>query len=63
MERSFSKEVEALRLGAGETFRGKGILAVTKPRRVRPTRACHCRRIIRRRNRAVTLSIIWLPSC
>ena len=30
MERSFSKEVEALRLGAGETFRGEGILAVTK---------------------------------
>src|ERR1700741_3651397 len=30
MERSFSKEVEALRLGDGETFRGEGILAVTK---------------------------------
>ena len=30
MERSFRKEVEALRLGAGETFRGEGILAVTK---------------------------------
>jgi indolepyruvate ferredoxin oxidoreductase alpha subunit len=30
MERSFSKEVEALRLGAGESFRGEGILAVTK---------------------------------
>src|SRR5882724_3344356 len=30
MERSFKKEVEALRLGAGETFRGEGILAVTK---------------------------------
>ena len=30
MERSFSKEVEALRLGAGERFRGEGILAVTK---------------------------------
>jgi len=30
MERSFSKEVQALRLGAGETFRGEGILAVTK---------------------------------
>jgi indolepyruvate ferredoxin oxidoreductase alpha subunit len=30
MERSFSKEVEALRLGAGATFRGEGILAVTK---------------------------------
>jgi indolepyruvate ferredoxin oxidoreductase alpha subunit len=30
MERSFRKEVEALRLGAGATFRGEGILAVTK---------------------------------
>ncbi|MGB6539138.1 MAG: indolepyruvate oxidoreductase subunit beta family protein [Xanthobacteraceae bacterium] len=30
MERSFKKEVSALRLGAGETFRGEGILAVTK---------------------------------
>ena len=30
MERSFAKEVEALRLGAGETFHGEGILAVTK---------------------------------
>src|SRR5213083_2977077 len=30
MERSFSKEVQALKLGAGETFRGEGILAVTK---------------------------------
>jgi indolepyruvate ferredoxin oxidoreductase alpha subunit len=30
MERSFKKEVEALRLGAGQTFRGEGILAVTK---------------------------------
>jgi indolepyruvate ferredoxin oxidoreductase alpha subunit len=30
MERSFKKEVAALRLGAGETFRGEGILAVTK---------------------------------
>src|SRR5690242_18093696 len=30
MERSFSKEVEALRLGSGATFRGEGILAVTK---------------------------------
>lgn len=29
-ERSFAKEVETLRLGAGETFRGEGILAVTK---------------------------------
>src|ERR1043165_3091598 len=30
MERSFSKEVEALRLGDGDVFRGEGILAVTK---------------------------------
>jgi len=30
MERSFKKEVEALRLGKGETFHGEGILAVTK---------------------------------
>ena len=30
MERSFKKEVDALRLGQGETFRGEGILAVTK---------------------------------
>ncbi len=30
MERSFKKEVDALRLGAGATFRGEGILAVTK---------------------------------
>ncbi|MEM7686954.1 MAG: indolepyruvate ferredoxin oxidoreductase, partial [Pseudomonadota bacterium] len=29
-ERSFKKEVEKLRLGAGETFRGEGILAITK---------------------------------
>src|SRR5206468_3996817 len=29
-ERSFRKEVEALKLGDGETFRGEGILAVTK---------------------------------
>src|SRR5437868_8144349 len=29
-ERSFVKEVEALKLGDGETFRGEGILAVTK---------------------------------
>ena len=29
-ERSFAKEVEKLRIGAGETFRGEGILAVTK---------------------------------
>jgi indolepyruvate ferredoxin oxidoreductase alpha subunit len=30
MERSFKKEVQALKLGRGETFRGEGILAVTK---------------------------------
>ncbi|HXY89841.1 MAG TPA: indolepyruvate ferredoxin oxidoreductase subunit alpha [Xanthobacteraceae bacterium] len=30
MERSFKKEVEALKLGRGEIFRGEGILAVTK---------------------------------
>src|SRR3981081_2646316 len=30
MERSFKKEVDALKLGDGETFRGEGILAVTK---------------------------------
>ncbi|WP_380874154.1 indolepyruvate ferredoxin oxidoreductase subunit alpha [Sphingomonas sp. DBB INV C78] len=29
-ERSFKKEVEKLRVGAGETFEGEGILAVTK---------------------------------
>ena len=29
-ERSFVKEVEKLRLGAGEEFSGEGILAVTK---------------------------------
>jgi indolepyruvate ferredoxin oxidoreductase alpha subunit len=29
-ERSFAKEVESLRLGAGAEFRGEGILAVTK---------------------------------
>ena len=29
-ERSFAREVEHLRLGAGATFRGEGILAVTK---------------------------------
>src|SRR6195952_2906944 len=29
-ERSFAEEVGKLRLGAGETFRGEGILAVTK---------------------------------
>jgi len=30
MERSFSHEVESLRLGEGQIFRGEGILAVTK---------------------------------
>ena len=30
MERSFKKEVEALRLGDSATFRGEGNLAVTK---------------------------------
>src|SRR5246127_1788235 len=30
MEVSFSKEVEMLRLGAGDTFHGEGILAITK---------------------------------
>src|SRR5215207_5631918 len=29
-ERSFAKEVQQLRIGAGEEFRGEGILAVTK---------------------------------
>ena len=29
-ERSFKDEVKKLRLGAGEEFRGEGILAVTK---------------------------------
>ncbi|HEU0229213.1 MAG TPA: indolepyruvate ferredoxin oxidoreductase, partial [Burkholderiaceae bacterium] len=29
-ERSFKKEVEQLRIGAGQEFRGEGILAVTK---------------------------------
>ena len=29
-ERSFKEEVKKLRLGAGEEFRGEGILAVTK---------------------------------
>ena len=28
-ERSFKKEVELLKLGAGEVFEGEGILAVT----------------------------------
>jgi hypothetical protein len=30
MERSFRHEVQSLHLGEGETFRGEGILAVTK---------------------------------
>jgi len=30
MERSFSHEVQSLRLGSGQVFRGEGILAVTK---------------------------------
>ena len=30
MEVSFSKEIEPLRLGAGDTFHGEGILAITK---------------------------------
>ncbi len=30
MERSFAKEIEALKLGAGQVFHGEGILAVTK---------------------------------
>src|ERR1700729_4603043 len=29
-ERSFAKEVQSLRLGAGDEFEGEGILAVTK---------------------------------
>ena len=29
-ERSFQKEVQQLKIGAGETFRGEGILAITK---------------------------------
>jgi indolepyruvate ferredoxin oxidoreductase alpha subunit len=29
-ERSFKKEVQQLRIGAGEEFRGEGILAITK---------------------------------
>jgi indolepyruvate ferredoxin oxidoreductase alpha subunit len=29
-ERSFAREVEDLRLGAGQVFRGEGILAITK---------------------------------
>jgi len=30
MEVSFHKEIKSLRLGDGETFRGEGILAITK---------------------------------
>ena len=30
MERQFTEEIKALKLGAGETFHGEGILAVTK---------------------------------
>ena len=30
MERSFKAEAELLKLGAGQTFHGEGILAVTK---------------------------------
>jgi len=30
MERQFTQEIELLKLGAGDTFRGEGILAVTK---------------------------------
>jgi indolepyruvate ferredoxin oxidoreductase alpha subunit len=30
VERSFATEIESLKLGAGQTFRGEGILAVTK---------------------------------
>jgi hypothetical protein len=30
VEVSFGKEIESLRLGAGETFHGEGILAITK---------------------------------
>ena len=29
-ERSFKKEVQQLKIGAGEEFRGEGILAITK---------------------------------
>ena len=29
-ERSFAREVEDLKLGAGQEFRGEGILAITK---------------------------------
>ena len=30
MERQFTEEIESLKLGEGQTFRGEGILAVTK---------------------------------
>ena len=30
MEVSFAHEIESLRLGAGQTFHGEGILAITK---------------------------------
>ncbi len=30
MEKSFRSKIGQLRLGAGETFRGEGILAITK---------------------------------
>ena len=30
MEKSFKNEIEQLRLGSGDTFRGEGILAITK---------------------------------
>ena len=30
VERSFAREIESLQLGEGDTFRGEGILAVTK---------------------------------
>ena len=30
MEVTFTKEIESLRLGAGDTFHGEGILAITK---------------------------------
>ena len=30
MERSFAREIEQLKLGDGDVFRGEGILAVTK---------------------------------
>lgn len=33
LEVSFSKEIESLRLGAGDTFHGEGILAITKDRK------------------------------